>query len=612
MAIRPTGAPAGTLRGSEMGTKRVAGNGKARGLLQGFSLALGLAVLSASGAVMIAAPVPASAQSETMDFARANTCELLRAYVAEYPNGRHISEARTALRSKNCRDPAAETQRLVTEAQKARLRQKELEDQLAEERRLRALADQRARDAIAKGKAGVTTAPRVTGTDVGAFGLDLLHPDVRAKVVEARAAAVRAEAAAGRARASAQSAEEAAGRARSGAANTKAENISWGSPQVSARYETEVSGGVRSGYGIRQMTSANEAGDRYAGQWAQGKFWGLGVASFGQNPSNTGNSLRYEGEFADDRYNGLGTFVWRSGHRSAGSYKTGQMEGPGVYYFASGSRYEGDHRDGKEHGLGVMWTANGTVSQAGEWQFGRLVRALADQRARDAIEKGKAGVTTTPPVTATAPPRDTTSRSMAVQVTPVMTLLQPSDDRRSQNGGSALVLLTTAPSQAERNTALCSALYTEFDTADLQDIETGVRRSDGAIQILRPIYWFARTPTVPDSTGASGCQARLSNYHFARANTLLKDLGLERAVGPLLAVVSTDGRSAGVIDLARTSPDEIVLWVRYFREVYSRRDRIWAPDVATPDAVQRDLIAFFGTRVFGMLTTAPRLVLARS
>jgi hypothetical protein len=347
------------------------------GLLAGIALA-SLAMLSAFGALLIvAAPSPAHAQTETLDFARADSCEKLQAFLSRYPSGRHAADARSAMRSKNCRDPAAETQRLVTEAQKARLRQKELEDQLAEERRLRALADQRARDAIAKGKAGVTTAPRVTGTDVGAFGLDLLHPDVRAKVVEARAAAVRAEAAAGRARASAQSAEEAAGRARSGAANTKAENISWGSPQVSARYETEVSGGVRSGYGIRQMTSANEAGDRYAGQWAQGKFWGLGVASFGQNPSNTGNSLRYEGEFADDRYNGLGTFVWRSGHRSAGSYKTGQMEGPGVYYFASGSRYEGDHRDGKEHGLGVMWTANGTVSQAGEWQFGRLVRPLA-------------------------------------------------------------------------------------------------------------------------------------------------------------------------------------------------------------------------------------------
>jgi hypothetical protein len=192
-------------------------------------------------------------------------------------------------------------------------------------------------------------------------------------------------------------------------------------------------------------------------------------------------------------------------------------------------------------------------------------------------------------------------------LTAVMTELLPPDARRAQNGGAAMVLLTNAPAQQGRNLALCRALWTQLESATTDEVATGVRKVDGVVQILRPVYWFMRANRQPTSTGPEVCETRLANYHFARASTILQRMQLT-GTGPWLAVVRTDDRAAGVIDLSRATDAELSLWVRYFKDSYSKRDRIWAPETNTPEAVQRDLIAFFGDSVVRTLTAAPRAV----
>jgi hypothetical protein len=219
-----------------------------------------------------------------------------------------------------------------------------------------------------------------------------------------------------------------------------------------------------------------------------------------------------------------------------------------------------------------------------------------------------------PPEALGAPPRppgpgsNTSGSGVRTVIEAVMTELLPTDQRRAQNGGAAIVLLTAAPGQSARNAALCSALFTQLDTATTGEIDVGVRRVDGVVQILRPVYWFMRTNRQGQGVGPEGCTARLQNYHFARARSIMTQVGLT-GEGPFLAVVRTDDRAAGVIDLSRASPGEIAQWVRYFRESYSKRDRIWAPETSSPEATRRDLIAYFGDQVYRTLTTAPRVVL---
>jgi hypothetical protein len=193
-------------------------------------------------------------------------------------------------------------------------------------------------------------------------------------------------------------------------------------------------------------------------------------------------------------------------------------------------------------------------------------------------------------------------------LTAVMTELLPPDPRRAQNGGAAMVLLTNTPAQQGRNLALCRALYAQLDAATTDEVATGVRKVDGVVQILRPVYWFMRTNRQDTSVGPEGCETRLSNYHFARASTILQRMQLS-GTGPWLAVVRTDDRAAGVIDLSRATDAELSLWVRYFKDSYSKRDRIWSPETNSPAAVQRDLLAFFGDSVVRTLTAAPRAVL---
>jgi len=73
------------------------------------------------------------------------------------------------------------------------------------------------------------------------------------------------------------------------------------------------------------------------------------------------NGDRYEGEFKDGRRSGEGVFQYANGDSFAGSYDNDVRNGRGVYIFKNGDRYEGDFKNGEREGKGVYTFHDGKV-----------------------------------------------------------------------------------------------------------------------------------------------------------------------------------------------------------------------------------------------------------
>ena len=68
------------------------------------------------------------------------------------------------------------------------------------------------------------------------------------------------------------------------------------------------------------------------------------------NPHDEPGSERYEGEFAENKRCGQGTYTFASGERYEGEFIDGIYHGHGVWQSASGERYEGEFAENKRCG----------------------------------------------------------------------------------------------------------------------------------------------------------------------------------------------------------------------------------------------------------------------
>jgi hypothetical protein len=84
-----------------------------------------------------------------------------------------------------------------------------------------------------------------------------------------------------------------------------------------------------------------ENGDKYGGEFKEGKPNGRGVYYF-----KNGNT--YRGNYKDGKREGYGTFTWANGDIYIGEYKNDQREGEGTYYYAKNARpaQEGTWKNG--------------------------------------------------------------------------------------------------------------------------------------------------------------------------------------------------------------------------------------------------------------------------
>jgi hypothetical protein len=119
----------------------------------------------------------------------------------------------------------------------------------------------------------------------------------------------------------------------------------------------------RSGKGA----TVNSDGDRYEGEFKDGSFHGIGHLKTNRNTEYTGefaNGLLvkglvklaagsvYEGTLVNGKYDGYGTYRSDNGETYEGEYKAGRRHGFGTYRWPSGDYYEGRYDNGVESGKG--------------------------------------------------------------------------------------------------------------------------------------------------------------------------------------------------------------------------------------------------------------------
>lgn len=79
------------------------------------------------------------------------------------------------------------------------------------------------------------------------------------------------------------------------------------------------------------------------------------------------NGDSYEGNWSEDKPDGLGIYRWRDGGWYEGEFAEGKMNGKGKRVYSSGNVYVGEFVGGKKQGRGEMKYKNGDV-YVGEWE----------------------------------------------------------------------------------------------------------------------------------------------------------------------------------------------------------------------------------------------------
>lgn len=75
---------------------------------------------------------------------------------------------------------------------------------------------------------------------------------------------------------------------------------------------------------------------------------------------------------AGDCKNGYGTYKWSDGDKYEGEWKEGKFHGKGNYFYSNGSTFTGFYKQGKKHGEGVFVDSKGKDFE-GFWENGKRV-----------------------------------------------------------------------------------------------------------------------------------------------------------------------------------------------------------------------------------------------
>ncbi len=71
------------------------------------------------------------------------------------------------------------------------------------------------------------------------------------------------------------------------------------------------------------------------------------------------STVRYKGDFRDNKKQGKGTYIWANGDRYEGDFVDDEPSGRGKFVFASGDQYEGEYSKGAFNGKGIFVAKNG-------------------------------------------------------------------------------------------------------------------------------------------------------------------------------------------------------------------------------------------------------------
>lgn len=118
---------------------------------------------------------------------------------------------------------------------------------------------------------------------------------------------------------------------------------------------------------VQVISFKNEKDDiiHYLGEVSDDKANGGGIGIW-----KTGGL--YKGDWKDNKRHGEGEYEWSDGHRYKGEFQNDTREGEGTYYWPSGEKYVGEWSDGKRNGEGILYDKDGNVQYAGKWKDDKI------------------------------------------------------------------------------------------------------------------------------------------------------------------------------------------------------------------------------------------------
>ena len=121
-----------------------------------------------------------------------------------------------------------------------------------------------------------------------------------------------------------------------------------------------------------------ENGEYYIGDLSNGHKNGQGIIYY------KNNSIKYQGNFVNDKYEGSGKYIMVNGEYYDGNWKRGQSNGSGkIYYSNNNLKYEGNFSNGKPEGFGkYIW-------EDGEYYIGQWKNGLRHGKGKQYARNGK-------------------------------------------------------------------------------------------------------------------------------------------------------------------------------------------------------------------------------
>lgn len=176
-----------------------------------------------------------------------------------------------------------------------------------------------------------------------------------------------------------------------------------------ARYTGHFKDGEIHGIGVCYYTD----GSKYQGEWVHRYPEGRGTKTYSDGTTRTGNWKR--GKPVDDRgrileeyiakkkeesqddgtniqsgclsgncKDGEGVFAYPDGSKYEGQFANGKFEGQGTFYFANGDKYVGLFKENYPHGHGTRTYLASGIQETGDWDQGEFIGSSL-------IESGKVG-----------------------------------------------------------------------------------------------------------------------------------------------------------------------------------------------------------------------------
>ena len=131
-------------------------------------------------------------------------------------------------------------------------------------------------------------------------------------------------------------------------------------------------------------------GDKYVGEWKDGKIHGVGTLTWA-------NGIKYVGDWKNGIEDGKGTVTWPDGTKYVGERYNAKAEGQGTFIWPNGDMYFGEWKNDRMHGIGKMtyshghsfkarWENNVAVELIGKDHTAK-VKVLWNETAKAAVHK---------------------------------------------------------------------------------------------------------------------------------------------------------------------------------------------------------------------------------